>query len=288
VTQELQQLQKAAGGLIRIDQLRKLRSGLHHGSRSLSPGPLSLEFDRVSFAYEDQLVLDEVSFRLEAGTVLGLLGRTGGGKTTITRLISHLYEPTSGVVRLGGIDVREIDQSSLRGALGVVTQDVQLFRATVRENLTLFGRANNDEIIATLDRAGLGEWVRSIGLDTELGAGGEGLSAGEQQLLAFARVFLQDPGIVILDEPSSRLDPATESILAIATERLFAGRTVVIVAHRLETVRTADEIMVVDLGRIVEHGKREVLALDPSSSYSLLLSLGATRRETSSLLEDVR
>ena len=283
VTQELQQLQKAAGGLIRIDQLRRLETGLHHGTRQVPPGASTIEFADVSFAYEDQLVLDRVSFRLEAGTVLGLLGRTGGGKTTITRLISHLYEPTRGVVRLGGVDLREIEQASLRASLGVVTQDVQLFRATVRENLTLFRPAENEHILRTLDRAGLGEWVRSIGLDTELGAAGQGLSAGEQQLLAFARVFLQDPGIVILDEPSSRLDPATEAVLAVATQRLFAGRTVVIVAHRLETVRTADEIMVVDAGRVVEHNKREDLALDPESRYSRLLALG-----TSSLLEDGR
>jgi ABC-type multidrug transport system fused ATPase/permease subunit len=115
--------------------------------------------------------------------------------------------------------------------------------------------------------------VRLIGLETELGSGGQGLSAGEQQLLAFARVFLQDPGVVILDEPSSRLDPATESLLAVATERLFAGRTVVIIAHRLETVRTADEIMVVDEGRIVEHGARARLAADPQSRYAGLLRL---------------
>ncbi len=286
VTQELQQLQKAAGGLIRIDQLRKLESSLQHGNQPAGSGPLSVEFDDVSFAYEDRLVLDRVSFRLEAGTVLGLLGRTGGGKTTITRLISHLYEPTSGVVRLGGKDLQALDPLSLRGALGVVTQDVQLFRATVRDNLTLFGSAGNDEILATLDRAGLGEWVRSIELDTELGAGGQGLSAGEQQLLAFARVFLQNPGVVILDEPSSRLDPATESLLATATQRLFAGRTVIIVAHRLETVRTADQIMVVDAGQVVEHGRREELALDPLSRYSQLLALGGSPAED--LLEDIR
>ncbi|CAN5174692.1 ABC transporter ATP-binding protein [soil metagenome] len=276
VTQELAQLQKAAGGLIRVDQLRKLTSGLRQGTSVLGTGAHAVEFDDVSFAYEDQLVLDRVSFRLEAGKVLGLLGRTGGGKTTITRLIAHLYEPSSGVVRLGGVDLRDIDQRSLRGVLGVVTQDVQLFRATVRANLTLFGEATNEEILPSLDRAGLGEWVRTIGLDTELGAGGQGLSAGEQQLLAFARVFLQNPGVVILDEPSSRLDPATESLLGVATQRLFAGRTVVIVAHRLETVRTADEIMVVDAGRIVEHGPREQLALDPESRYSQLLTLGVS------------
>ncbi|MCO6503706.1 MAG: ATP-binding cassette domain-containing protein, partial [Acidimicrobiales bacterium] len=107
-----------------------------------------------------------------------------------------------------------------------------------------------------------------------LGHAGAGLSAGEQQLLAFARVFLQDPGVVILDEPSSRLDPATEALLATATERLFAGRTVVIIAHRLETVRTADEILVVDGGRVVEHGEREALAADPESRYARLIAAG--------------
>ena len=123
-----------------------------------------------------------------------------------------------------------------------------------------------------LRRAGVN--IGSIGLDTMLGHQGAGLSAGEQQLLAFARVFHQDPGVVILVEPSSRLDPATESLLATATERLFAGRTVVVIAHRLETVRTADEILVVDSGRVVEHGEREALAADPSSRYARLLAAG--------------
>ncbi|MGH8925938.1 MAG: ABC transporter ATP-binding protein [Acidimicrobiia bacterium] len=274
VTQELQRLQKAAGGLIRIDGLRKLESSISVGERRLPDGALSVSFDEVSFSYEDRLVLDRVTFRLEAGTVLGLLGRTGGGKTTITRLISHLYEPTLGLVRIGDVDLRAIEAGSLRRALGVVTQDVQLFRATVRDNLTLFHERSDGEILDVLDRTGLGSWVRLVGLDTELGSGGQGLSAGEQQLLAFARVFLQDPGVVILDEPSSRLDPATESVLAVATQRLFAGRTVLIIAHRLETVRTADEIMVVDEGRIVEHGSRAGLAADPGSRYAGLLRLG--------------
>ncbi|HWL48715.1 MAG TPA: ATP-binding cassette domain-containing protein, partial [Acidimicrobiia bacterium] len=129
-------------------------------------------------------------------------------------------------------------------------------------------------ILAVLERVGLGPWIGKLGLDTRLGAGGQGLSAGEQQLLAFARVFLQDPGVVILDEPSSRLDPVTEMLLATATERLYAGRTVVIIAHRLETVRLADEIMVVDAGRIVEHGPRQILAADPSTRYAALLATG--------------
>lgn len=172
------------------------------------------------------------------------------------------------------MDVREVSPRSLRRAVGVVTQDVQLFRASVRDNLTFFRPIEDEAVFEVLDRAGLGEWVRSVGLDTELGPGGEGLSAGEQQLLAFARVFLQDPSVVLLDEPSARLDPATEAMLAGATQRLFGGRTVLIIAHRLETVRVADEIMVVSQGRIVEHGERSVLEADTGSIYSGLLRTG--------------
>ncbi|MGH8928205.1 MAG: ABC transporter ATP-binding protein, partial [Acidimicrobiia bacterium] len=286
VTQELQQLQKAAGGIIRIDALRRLGSRLADGDRQLPSGPLSVEFDRVSFSYEERVVLDDVTFRLAPGTVLGLLGRTGGGKTTITRLIARLYDPDAGSVRLGGVDLRQVTFDSLRRGLGIVTQDVQLFRATVRDNLTLFDPRPEAEILDVLDRAGLGDWIRRIGLESELGSAGQGLSAGEQQLLAFARVFLQDPGVVILDEPSSRLDPATEALLATATERLFSGRTVVIVAHRLETVRTADEIMVVEGGRVAEHGGREALALDPDSRYAKLLALGRDSGGWLELLEE--
>ena len=278
VAQEFQELQKAAGGIIRIDHLRGRQSELDEtGTRVLDDGPLAVEFLEVDFGYEDAQVLHDVTFRLEPGTVLGLLGRTGGGKTTITRLIARLYDPQQGAVRLGGANLREIDPASLRRAVGVVTQDVQLFRASVRDNLTFFGsHMTDDEILKVLDRSGLGDWVRSVGLDAQLGAEGSGLSAGESQLLAFARVFLQDPGVVILDEPSSRLDPATELVVAAATERLFSGRTVLIVAHRLETVRLADEIMVVESGRIVEHDRREVLAANASSRYARLLASGGS------------
>jgi ATP-binding cassette, subfamily B, bacterial len=274
MTQELQELQKAAGGIVRIDQLRHLGSSIADGSEVVPAGPLAIEFDDVSFSYEDRGVLEEISFTLAPGKSLGLLGRTGGGKTTITRLIARLYDPDRGVVTVGGHDLRTLSSESLRRSVGVVTQDVQLFQASVRDNLTFFAERPDDDILDVLERVGLGPWIRQLGLDTELGAGGQGLSAGEQQLLAFARVFLQDPGVVILDEPSSRLDPVTEMLLATATERLFAGRTVVIIAHRLETVRTADEIMVVDAGRIVEHGPRQTLAADPKTRYAALLATG--------------
>lgn len=274
MTQELQELQKAAGGIVRIDQLRQLGTSIVDGDVDLPAGPLSIEFEDVAFAYEERGVLEEVTFGLAPGQSLGLLGRTGGGKTTMTRLIARLYDPDHGVVRVGGHDLREVRSESLRQSIGVVTQDVQLFRATVKDNLTFFEPRSDDEVLTALDAVGLGSWIRQVGLDTELGSGGQGLSAGEQQLLAFARVFLQDPGVVILDEPSSRLDPVTEMLLATATERLFAGRTVVIIAHRLETVRTADQIMVVEAGRIVEHGRREDLAANRESRYAALLATG--------------
>jgi ABC-type multidrug transport system fused ATPase/permease subunit len=276
VAQEFQELQKAAGGIIRIDALRARTSRLDESGTVAAPVERTVRFDRVSFAYDDRRVLDGVDFEIPAGTSLGLLGRTGGGKTTITRLLARLYDPTEGTVSIGGVDLRTLDRGTMRALVGVVTQDVQLFQATVRDNLTFFGTGVSDEeILGSLEAVGLGVWLRTIGLDTELGAGGAGLSAGESQLLAFARVFLQNPKVVILDEPSSRLDPATESLIAAATERLFAGRTAVIVAHRLETVRAVDSIMVVESGRIVEHGPRDALASDPQSRYARLLAAGA-------------
>jgi ABC-type multidrug transport system fused ATPase/permease subunit len=276
VTQQFTELQKAAGGIVRIDQYRALSSDLPAGGRQgLPPGPLAVEFDRVDFSYEDQQILHNLSFEVSAGSVLGLLGRTGGGKTTTTRLISRLYDPDAGTVRVGGVDLRQATLPSIRSRVGVVTQDVQLFRASVRDNLTFFDQSRSDgDLLHALDEVGLGRWVRSIGLGTELGAGGTGLSAGQSQLLAFARVFLQDPGVVILDEPASRLDPATELMVAAATERLFEGRTVIIIAHRLETVRRADQIMVIESGRIAEHGDRETLAVTPGTRYGALLEAG--------------
>lgn len=276
VAQEFQELQKAAGGIIRIDALRSRTSRLDETGTEHPTSDTTLRFEGVRFAYADAPVLDDVDFVLEGGSSLGLLGRTGGGKTTITRLIARLYDPTDGRVTIGGVDLRRLDRHAMRRLVGVVTQDVQLFEATVRDNLTFFRHDRTDsEIVSLLEAVGLGGWIRELGLDTPLGSGGEGLSAGESQLLACARVFLQDPRLVILDEPSSRLDPSTESLVAAATERLFSGRTAVIVAHRLETVRSVDRIMVVEAGRIVEDGLREVLAADPGSRYARLLRTGS-------------
>jgi ABC-type multidrug transport system fused ATPase/permease subunit len=229
-------------------------------------------------------VLENITFRLAPGSVLGLLGRTGSGKTSLIRLLMRLYDPATGVVSLGDVPLPELRLADLRRSVAVVTQDVQLFNASLRDNLTLFEPSlPDDRLITTLRELGLGEWYDglSAGLDTRLGsgsgggAGGDaGLSAGQAQLLALARVFLADPRLVILDEASSRLDPATEALIERAVDRLLVGRTAIVIAHHLTTVQRANEIMILSDGRIVEHGGRLALAGDPTSRFSGLLRTG--------------
>jgi ATP-binding cassette subfamily B protein len=246
---------------------------------TLPGGALSVELDRVSFAYDAELVLRDVSFRLGPGEVLGLLGRTGSGKTTISRLLFRLHDPTAGAVRLGGADIRAARLDALRDRIGLVTQDVQLFQGTLRDNVALFDRTVPDarliEVFAELELDG---WLRALpaGLDTPLGAGGRGLSAGEAQLVALARVFLKDPGLVVLDEASSRLDPATERLLERAVTRLLDGRTGVVIAHRLATVERADRVLILEDGRVAELGRPADLAADPESRFARLLRAGMT------------
>jgi ATP-binding cassette, subfamily B, bacterial len=166
---------------------------------------------------------------------------------------------------------------SLRRHVGMVTQDVQLFRATIRDNLTFFDESIPDaRLHEVLQELGLDEWLGSMphGLDTTLEAGGAGLSAGQAQLLAFTRIFLEDPGLVILDEASSRVDPATEKLLERAVDRLLQGRTGIIIAHRLATVTRADDILILEDGEVIEYGERRRLAADPNSRLSQLLITG--------------
>lgn len=283
IQRQVQDLQAAAAGIGRVDALLRTPTTLPVGGGAVLPaGPLTLEVDRVTFSYDlDDSVLHEMAFSLAPGETLGLLGRTGSGKTTLTRLLARLYDPDAGAVRLNGIDLRDVSESNLRRRVGVVTQDVQFFRATVRDNLTFFGPkdgrgAGDAEILDVLHALELSDWYSTLpdGLETMLGPGGVGLSAGQSQLLAFARVFLRDPGLVILDEATSRLDPATERRVEHAVERLLAGRTGVVVAHRLRTVARVDRIMILERGRIVESGRREELARDSQSRFSALLRIG--------------
>lgn len=254
-------------------------------------GPLAVRFEQVSFRYtrpkeptpEEQAtdrkpsVLQDLSFTLEPGQVLGLLGRTGSGKTTLTRLLFRLYPLDRGRIYLGNQDIGGLPLGALRRQIGMVTQEVQLFQASLRDNITLFNPQIDDkQILEVIQELGLWPWysAQPAGLDTSLQAGGVGLSAGEAQLLAFVRVFLKDPGLVILDEASSRLDPATETLLERATDRLLAHRTGIVIAHRLRTVQRADAILILDQGRLVEFGPRSQLAADPASRFYHLLQTG--------------
>ncbi len=234
----------------------------------------------------NEIVLHDISFRLEPGRVIGLLGRTGSGKTTLTRLLFRLYDPDEGHISIGNADdalagdltnIKTIPVQELRRRIGMVTQNIQLFHATVRENLTFFDSTISDEkIFEAIQDLGLGKWYQALpkGLDTELESGGGGLSAGEAQLLAFTRIFLRDPGLVILDEATSRLDPATEYLIEQAVDKLVRNRTAIIVAHRLGTVQRADDILILDNGKIIEYGERARLAEDPSSRFHHLLQTG--------------
>ena len=283
ITRQAQDFQQAGASLARVRELAATpRLVLDGPGQPLPAGPLAVDCYAVSFHYPavqatpDEPVLHDVSFCLPAGRVLGLLGRTGSGKTTLARLLTRLYDPPAGTIYLGGVDVRAVRLADLRQRVGLVTQEVHLLGASVRDNLTLFDPGIGDDRIAdVLDELGLTGWLRSLpaGLDTELTAGG-GLSAGEAQLLAFARIFLRDPGLVILDEAAARLDPVTEARIERAIDRLLAGRTAIVIAHRLTTVQRVDDIMILEGGRIVEHGPRAGLAADPGSRFAGLLRVG--------------
>jgi ATP-binding cassette, subfamily B, bacterial len=279
IRNQLQDLQQAGAGIQRIEELLRTQPAIVDGKGVPLPmGALAVDFKNVTFGYvAGNTVLHNLTFHLEAGRVLGVLGRTGSGKTTLARLLLRLYDYQAGEICLGNVPPGIASLRELRQRVGIVTQDVQLFHATVRDNLTFFNRAIPDErILAVLEDLGLASWYRSLplGLDSKLGSDGEGLSAGEAQLLAFTRVFLADPGLVILDEASSRLDPATEYLIERAVSKLLQDRTGIVISHRLGTIQRADEILILEDGRLIEHGKRELLASTSASRFYALLQTG--------------
>jgi ATP-binding cassette, subfamily B, bacterial len=283
IGRQIQDLQQAGASVLRVQELLGTKTKLENkGTTQLPTGALSVAFQNVSFHYPDaekeevKNVLEHITFTLQAGKKLGLLGRTGSGKTTLTRLLFRFFDPVTGTVYLNGTALPELSLSSLHERVAMVTQEIQLFHAPLRDNLTLFKKDVSDErIIAAIREVGLGDWFASLknGLDTLLEPTSTGLSAGQAQLLAFARVFLKDPGLIILDEASSRLDPATEQQLEQAIEKLLRGRTAIIIAHRLKTIDRVDELMILENGRCIEHGQKKVLE-QSSSRFAELLKTG--------------
>jgi ABC-type multidrug transport system fused ATPase/permease subunit len=315
LSNEMQTLQTAKVSITRVHELLQAVSRLSEGVLPLPDGPLSVELRHVRFAYPGgqttsgnvgaplvgaqetrsakgqaqgmplhendapapQAALEDVSFHLRAGRTLGVLGRTGSGKTTLGRLLFRFYDPQQGQVLLGGVDLREARLAPLRARVGLVTQDVQLLAGTLRDNLCFYetrAALTDARLLQALEALGLEHWLARFpaGLDTLLTD--TSLSAGEGQLVALARIYLKDPGLIVLDEASSRLDPATEVLLGRALERLLEGRTALIIAHRLSTLARVDEILILEEGRVVEAGVRAELASDPRSRLSALLHTG--------------
>ncbi|WP_458462373.1 ABC transporter ATP-binding protein [Paenibacillus sp.] len=276
---QVQEFQKAKSGMLRSRELLSMQSVIQEGTEEQLPeGPLGLEFSQVHFSYnQDKPVLQDINFTIKPGERLGIIGRTGSGKSSLSRVLLRLYNLDRGTIRVGGKDITKLSLQALYRRVGMVTQDVQLFDGTLRDNLTLFNGDVSDQMIKeTTDRLGLSQWINSQpeGLDTYLAAGGASLSAGEAQLFALTRVFLTEPSLVILDEPSSRLDAATEGMLQSAIDQLMKQSTGVIIAHRLATLEKVDRIMVLGDGKVLEFGAREELASNPASHYARLLITG--------------
>ncbi|MFY9745463.1 MAG: ABC transporter ATP-binding protein, partial [Acidobacteriaceae bacterium] len=252
----------------------------------IPPGPASIEFDRVAFRYPSaaevslaslesiavpdnrpqKAVLHDISFHIAPGQLVALVGPSGAGKTTITHLVPRLYDAQSGVVRISGIDVRDLQLDSINQRIGVVTQDAHLFHDTIRANL-LYARpdATDDQIRSALRDAQILNLVESLPdqLETMVGERGYRFSGGEKQRLAIARLLLKAPDIVILDEATAHLDSESEAAIQRALETALAGRTSIVIAHRLSTILKADEILVVQNGRIVQRGKHAALLTEP-------------------------
>ena len=274
----MQELQRAEASIARVRELFGFIPNIQSGTLELPSAShgLTLNLEQVSFAYEDNVpVLENISLQLEAGSILGLLGRTGSGKTTLARLLFRFYDPQNGLIKINSNDLKKYRLESFRAGIALVTQDVQLFQASLRDNLTFFDASISDaRLLEALHTLGLSDWYAALpnGLETALTA--DSLSSGEAQLVALSRAFLRDPKLIILDEASARLDPATEARLETALDKLLENRTAIIIAHRLKTVERATHILVLQQGQILEFGKRQDLANNPNSSFSELRRVG--------------
>ncbi|HLR91694.1 MAG TPA: ATP-binding cassette domain-containing protein, partial [Atopostipes sp.] len=235
-----------------------------------------IEFDRVQFSYEkDRIALHEISLEMKAGDTVALVGHTGSGKSTIANLISRFYDPTEGVVKVDGHDLRDVSLQSLRQNISVVLQDTFIFSGTIMENIR-FGRpdASDEEVIEAAKVVGAHDFIQRLakGYETEVEERGNILSAGERQLLSFARALLANPRIIILDEATASIDTETEVKIQKALKKLLKGRTSIIIAHRLSTIREADKIIVLEHGRILEQGNHDQLMEKEGEYYNLVRS----------------
>ena len=301
LTWRLQDAQGASGAARRVLELVHEQRVVVSGLAQLPEGPLGVSFENVELIYDDEdgtnAAIARLRLVLPAGRVLGVVGRTGSGKTSLARLLLRLVAPTSGAIRMGhlggafvddSVDIASVDDANFRKRVTAIPQDVQLFPGTVRENVTLFAPFDDEHVRAALGDVGLGDWLNGLadGLDTPLASDSRdnegtrvGLSSGQAQLLALSRALLREPSVVVLDEATSRVDPATQLAIGNAIGRLVQGRTAIVIAHRLETLDICDDILVLSHGQLAEYGPRLTLAADPTSHYARLRAAGAESEE---------
>lgn len=279
VANNLPGLQAGLGAITRLRQMLAAEPEPVGGFELPLDGPVDLEIRDLDFSYaEGTFALRDINLRVLDGQTIALVGRTGSGKSTLASLISRAVEPPPGSVFLAGHDVGDLDLHKLRAAVGVVTQRTEILAGSLAENIALFNDDLPRSVIeAAVVELGLGDWVAGLpdGLDTLLGPGGAPLSAGEEQLVAFARLLVRDVRVVILDEATARMDPLTERLVIAASDRLLSGRTGVLIAHRLSTIARAPLVAVLDHGRVVQHGVRAELAVTPGPFRELLRAGGS-------------
>ncbi len=272
LARHLPDLQAGLGAIVRLRQLLGAPEE-PVGGQDLPDGPLDLDLQDLHFSYaEGSFALAGIDLHLPAGRTCALVGRTGSGKSTLASLVSRAIDPPAGTVLLGGRDVADVDLEALRSAVGVVSQRTEILAGTLAENVALFTDVAREDVEAAMAELGLTDWVQGLphGLDTPLGPGGTTLSAGEEQLVAFARLLVRDVRVVILDEATARMDPYTEAQVVRASERLLARRTGLLVAHRLATIERADHVVVLEAGRVVQQGPRTDLAREDGPLRHLL------------------
>ena len=272
------QLQSALAGAERIFDIIDTPPDIVDAADAIEMPPIQgrVEFDHVTFAYkEDEPVLEDISLVAEPGQAVALVGHTGAGKTTLVNLLGRFYEMDQGAVRIDGRDIRTVKRASLRKQMGVVLQDTFLFSGTVMDNIR-YGRldATDEEVIAAAKMVNAHDFITRLpeGYQTELTERGSNLSQGQRQLIAFARAVLADPRILILDEATSSVDTRTEMLIQQAMSKLLTGRTSFVIAHRLSTIRNADQVIVIENGRIVERGTHDSLMARRGTYYDLYMS----------------
>jgi len=238
-------------------------------------GKGEIRFEYVSFGYKpSELVLKDLDFTIKPGEKVALVGPTGAGKSSIIRLLSRLYEPNQGRILIDGVDIREINQKELRHHIGVILQDVFLFSGDVQSNISLGEDYSEDQVVAAAKLMNVDPFIQALpnGYQTQVRARGTNLSGGQKQLLAFARAAVRDPRILFLDEATASLDVGTEYLIQRSLDRLLEGRTTIIIAHRLSTIRTADRILVLKQGELIESGTHDQL-IENQGMYASLYEL---------------